>query len=229
MTSTANIWRQPTMLRPAGRYFRLFLSHTSAHKHEVRLLSSALSAHGIAGFVAHEAIQPLQEWQNVIAQALLDCEALAAYLTSDFHSSIWTDQEVGAALGRQLLVLPLKVEIDPYGFIGRYQAMNAPAGSDPHALAAEIAAILRTHPLTKAAMAEAVVDRFVRSTGWNDARDNLNRLRRVPRDAWTSDLVASVKQAVADNEEIKGADVRVGGANAATVADEALKLVSTLP
>ncbi len=100
------------------------------------------------------------------------------------------------------------------------------AGIDPHILASQIAAVLRTHPLTKHAMAEAVVDRFVRSTGWNEARDNLKRLQELPTDAWTPDLAASVRQAAADNEEIQNADVGFGQS---TVAAEALKLVDALP
>jgi TIR domain len=105
VASTSDIW-QPFFL--GGRTFRLFISHTSAHKGEVGLLSSALSAHGIAGFVAHTSINPTEAWQDVIVRALGECEALAAYLTADFPQSRWTDQEVGAAVVRDLLVLPLR-------------------------------------------------------------------------------------------------------------------------
>jgi hypothetical protein len=73
------------------------------------------------------------------------------------------------------------VEVDPYGFIARHQAMVV-RGLDPHALAARIAAVLRTNPLTKGPMAEATVDRFVRTYSFNDARDNLKRLQELPHD-----------------------------------------------
>jgi TIR domain len=153
-------------LTPAGtgrRYFKLFISHTSKHKREVGLLSLSLSLHGIAGFVAHDSIRPSLEWQDVIVRALGECEALAAYLTEDFHVSEWTDQEVGAVIGRRGLVLALKVEVDPYGFMGRYQAMNA-GGLDRDLLARQIADVLIANPLTRNAMAEAVVDDFAHTT-----------------------------------------------------------------
>ena len=56
--------------------------------------------------------------------ALNSAHALAAFLTYNFHKSEWTDQEVGIALGRGLLVIPVYLEIDPYGFMARKQAMS---------------------------------------------------------------------------------------------------------
>jgi hypothetical protein len=106
----SGLW-QPEF-QPKGRFFRLFLSHTSAHKQEIGQLRTALIPYGIAGFVAHDAITPTQEWQDVIVDALHSCEALAAYLTPDFSQSAWTDQEVGAAIGSGVLVVPIKVGQD---------------------------------------------------------------------------------------------------------------------
>ena len=113
MATVSNVW-QPEFMQ--GRFFRLVVSHTSAHRQAVGALRAALLPHGVVAFVAHDAIQPTQEWLDVIVRALREAEALAAYLTGDFHDSQWTDQEVGAAVGRELLVLPLKVDQDPYGF-----------------------------------------------------------------------------------------------------------------
>ena len=221
MATVSNVW-QPEFMQ--GRFFRLFVSHTSAHRQAVGALRAALLPHGVVAFVAHDAIQPTQEWLDVIVRALREAEALAAYLTGDFHDSAWTDQEVGAAVGRELLVLPLKVDQDPYGFIGHYQAMNA--NIDTGVLARQIAAVLRTHGLTKRPMAEAVVDRFVHSDGWNSARENLNRLKELPADVWAPWLVEAVRLATSSNTEIQTADVGFGQS---TVAAEALKLIDSLP
>jgi TIR domain len=223
VAAVSSIWQPP--FQTGERFFRLFLSHTSQHRQEVGALSAALTPHGVVAFVAHDAIQPTEQWLDVIVRALHESEALAAYLTADFHDSAWTDQEVGAAIGRDLLVLPLKVGLDPYGFIGRYQAMNA-ANIEPPALAEQIAAVLRTHPRTKRAMAEAVIDRFVNSHSWNNARDNLKRLEQLPGDVWAPWLVDAVRQATSNNPEIQNADVGFGQS---TVAAEALKLIESLP
>ena len=47
---------------------------------------------------------------------------MCALLTEGFHESNWTDQEVGFALARGILVIPVKYESAPYGFMGRIQA-----------------------------------------------------------------------------------------------------------
>lgn len=215
----AGIW-EPQFV-PGKKFFRLFFSHTSQHKAGVSTLKAALMPHGVAGFVAHQDIHPTREWQDVIEAALKECDALAAYLTPDFPASNWTDQEVGFCFARDVLILPIKVGVDPYGFIGKIQAVNG-FNADPHVLAGQIAAILKTHPATRQRMAEAVVDRFAHSYSWNDARANLKRIEELPAQVWTPELEDAVRQAAADNEEVKTADLGFGRS---TVAEAALKVI----
>lgn len=100
---------------------RVFMSHTSAHKAIVGDISRELAREAFSCFVAHDAIEPSRQWQDVIALALRTSDVLVAYVTSDFSSSKWTDQEVGWALGREIPTIPVKVDGDPYGFFGAYQ------------------------------------------------------------------------------------------------------------
>lgn len=109
------IW-QPNCLK-------LFLSHISTYKTAISSLKDELRIYGVSGFVAHEDIEPTKEWENEIFLALNSANALAAFLTPDFHESKWTDQEVGIALGRGMLVIPVGLGIDPYGFMAGKQAM----------------------------------------------------------------------------------------------------------
>ena len=51
-------------------------------------------------------------------------QALSAFITHDFHASAWTDQEVGWAFGRGLLVVPVRLGADPYGFAGKVQGIS---------------------------------------------------------------------------------------------------------
>jgi hypothetical protein len=75
-------------------------------------------------------------------------------------------------------------------------------------------------------MAEAVVDRFVHSYSWNNARDNLKRLQQLPLDVWTPQLAHAVKQAATGNNEVKDADIGFGHSS---VGAEAVALVNSLP
>lgn len=103
--------------------YRLFLSHKSEVKAEVAKLKEDLAFYGISCFVAHEDIKPTKEWQLEIENALDSMDALAAILIADFHTSDWTDQEVGVAIGRGVPIVPVKLEQDPCGFIEKLQAL----------------------------------------------------------------------------------------------------------
>ena len=160
-------------------HFRLFLSHVSTHKGAVSQLRDHLGRLLISGFVAHNDIEPTREWQNEIERALLTADALAAWITPDFHASNWTDQEVGAALGRGLLVLPLKHGAVPYGFIGKYQALPV-AQRQPSDLASDIFGHLAKHPLSRTRLAECVVTSFETAWSWENVRRDMGLLERFP-------------------------------------------------
>jgi len=45
-------------------------------------------------------------------------------LTESFAASDWTDQEIGIAVALRKIIVPMKLTLDPYGVIGRYQAQS---------------------------------------------------------------------------------------------------------
>jgi hypothetical protein len=104
--------------------FRLFLSHKAESKKEVAILKARLRQFGIAGFVAHEDIQPTKAWQDEIESALASMDGFVALMTENFHDSDWTDQEVGYALARGVPIIAVRLGRDPYGFIGKFQALS---------------------------------------------------------------------------------------------------------
>lgn len=118
---------QLTMNRlwPAGG-FKLFLSHKSSIKSKAAELKRELAAWGISCFVAHDDIHPTKEWQDEIESALFSMDALIALMDNEFHASYWTDQEIGCAFGRGVPIVAVKIEMDadPYGFIGKFQALS---------------------------------------------------------------------------------------------------------
>jgi TIR domain len=103
--------------------YRVFLSHKAAVKVETSALKDKLEVCGISAFVAHADIEPTKEWQQEIENALASMHAFVALMTPDFHDSKWTDQEVGYALARGVPIIAAKMGLDPYGFIGKFQAL----------------------------------------------------------------------------------------------------------
>lgn len=142
----------------AGR-FRLFLSHVSKHKVVLSNLKKALALRGVDAFVAHDDIEPSFEWQNEIELALRSMHALAAIITPDFHASLWTDQEVGWALGRGVLVVPVRLGADPYGLVGRFQGVSGSI-TQPETLAELIVIALLKNPLTHGEMRRSLISSF---------------------------------------------------------------------
>ncbi len=129
-------------------YFRLFISHISENKTSAKNLKECLEKWGIQGFVAHEDIEPTKEWISVLYDALFSMDALCAILVKKFRFSSWCDQEIGIALGRNKLCIPINKDIIPYGFLGRYQMIKA-NGQDANHVAQKVAESIfennRTH------------------------------------------------------------------------------------
>ncbi len=117
---------------------RIFLSHCSSFSIEAGKLKENLRLLGISSFVAHTDIQPSKEWRQEIQRALKTMDVLAPLLTSDFHLSEWTDQEVGIGVNRGVPIISLKYGLDPYGFLEKYQALPC-ANQEPHQVAFNMA------------------------------------------------------------------------------------------
>ena len=116
MADLERLWGQGTV--------RAFISHIAEDKKLATDMKNELANYGIASFVAHEDIEPMEEWETEIKRALLSMDLLIALLTEKFSDSKWTDQEIGAAFGRGIPVIPIRIGKDPYGLIGRYQAIS---------------------------------------------------------------------------------------------------------
>lgn len=182
--------------------FRLFFSHLSSDKLLVADVKQKLVAYGIDCFVAHEDIDPTLEWQDMIESALQSCDAMAVFLTQDFHNSNWTDQEIGFCVARRILIIPLKIDINPYGFIGKYQAQNCSSLS-PSQIAEKIFDILINSSLTSAKFSEAIVANFVVSPTWESARARSLLLSKIK--IWTPELLRSIENSLETNNHIPDA------------------------
>ena len=157
-------------------HFKLFLSHLSTFKVKTAQLQKTLKEYGISSFVAHEDIEPTKEWQDEIEKALFSMDALAVILTPKFNESKWTDQEVGVAVGRGVLIIPIRKGLDPYGFIGKYQGMQG-EGKTIRQVAGSVFRILSNHPKTKGKIAGALVDQITLANDAEDAAGKLTLLK----------------------------------------------------
>jgi len=183
-------------------HFRVFISHIAKYKDSATKLQSAFLSHNISSFVAHNDIQPTREWESEIKKALSTSDALVALLHKGFHESLWTDHEVGFAIGRGLLPVSISFGESPYGFICRYQAIQG-KGLSYEQLAEMLFKIFLRYPQTKRRMSETVVNKFFLTDSYDEAKFNMSLLESV--EYWDASLSKIVKRAANENNQISGA------------------------
>ena len=183
------------------RMYRLFLSHLSAHKAFSAEIQESLLHFGISAFVAHNDIEPTLEWQAQIETALSTADSLIALLHPSFHSSNWTDQEVGFAMGRGIPVFAIHFGQSPYGFIGRFQAFIG-QGKAPAVLAREIFDCYRKNKQSQRRMAEILINLFEDSGSFAEAKSRIGYLEELA--VWDASFIPRIQAAVESNSQIDG-------------------------
>lgn len=168
-------------------YFKLFISHLAKHKKQATYLQNALKQYGISGFVAHVDIEPSREWQDEIEKALHTMDALTAILMSGFKESHWCDQEVGFAVGKNVLIIPIRKELDPYGFIGKFQAVQGNNTTVQEVAKAIFNTIIK-NPKTRSNMITILSNLIATSTNENKASLQLeifSEIDNLPKEVLT--------------------------------------------
>lgn len=172
--------------------YRVFLSHKVEKKQETANLKTALSKFGISCFVAHQDIAPTKEWQKQIEIALHSMNAFVALLSPDFHNSNWTDQEVGFAYAKRVPIISVKLGRDPYGFIGKEQALSS-TWEQAHL---GIIKIL----LEKSEMIDAFIKATYKCDSWNKGNDLSKSLEYITH--LTDNQVKNIITAYNTNSEV---------------------------
>lgn len=183
----------------AGEEARVFLSHLAVNKVETTQLKEQLARYGISAFVAHEDIEPTKEWQTEIESALASMDALVALLAPGFKESNWCDQEVGVAIGRQLPIIAVRQGLDPYGFIGRYQALQG-AGKTPFQLAREVFDLFIPLPGIGSKITGALVYQLVNSGSFDQSKRLITLIKQSKY--VTSKHAAAMKDAIKKNSQV---------------------------
>lgn len=106
------------------KVFKFFISYSHFDREAAGKLKESLEGFGLKVFLAHEDIEPSEEWQLAIIRELKTGDVFLPILTKNFILSNWTGQESGIAYIRGKLIIPLSCGVDPFGFMGKFQALN---------------------------------------------------------------------------------------------------------
>ena len=177
---------------------RVFISHKAECKEVATQLKTCLSSYGIASFVAHEDIKPMQEWQGEMEYALFSMNVLVALLTCEFSESDWTDQEIGVAVGREIPIIPIRMGKDPYGFMGKYQAIKGSTSSAQ--IAADIFECILRHDESKLLAIDAFIMAVAQSASYHEANSLAKHLSDI--EELSSEQIKSLVHAFNNNSQV---------------------------
>lgn len=152
--------------------------------------------------MAHEDIEPTQEWQREIEHALRSMDALLALLTSDFHESDWTDQEVGVAMGRGVPLIAVRLGRDPYGLMGKGQGLGGCSFAKPEELVLRVVDVLHKRMSEKSRLFECALSAYESSLTFADSSWKVENLLGK-FESLTAEQVDRVIQAYRSNGQNK--------------------------
>lgn len=154
---------------------KVFLSYSNEDKVLAGSIKQNLEDYGLTVFLAHEDIEPLAEWVDILRAELEACVVFIPILTETFRKSRWTDQETGIAITRGILIAPLKVTVDPYGFISHVQAFRLDR-NNIESTCFKLASAIVSNPALGEIFKNALIDKFGGSWSFDDATHNTELL-----------------------------------------------------
>ncbi|MFA5805449.1 MAG: toll/interleukin-1 receptor domain-containing protein [Melioribacteraceae bacterium] len=176
----------------------IFLSYSTKDKKFAGELKTSLEKYGMKLFLAHDDISPTLKWQEVILKNLRSCDIVIPIFTKNFHESLWTDQECGIALGLKKVILPLRCDLDPYGFIAHFQGQQG-KGLNIEKLREEILRTLSTIKKLKGRFSKMILSQFAASENFFQSI-NLSKAILIIDRFSARDLNSLLRIAIANNQ-----------------------------
>lgn len=178
---------------------KCFISYSSKDKKLAGRLKKCLGWYGLDVFLAHDDIEPSAAWVQTLLAELKAARVFLPLLTDNFTGSAWTDQETGIAVAGEKLIVPLRVDIVPYGFMGSVQALTL----DPDNLDTGCAKIARTigkNPECREKFLDGLIEMFAESFSFDQAGQYATWLMHF--DGYTAQQARSVLLSTLANDQI---------------------------
>ncbi len=186
--------------KPAD-YVRVFISHTAAEKAFAAEVSTELAVFGVVGFVAHESMEIEKSWQDQIEAALRTCEAFVALVHAPVNQSVWCQQEIGWARGRDVPSYFVRLGADPVGFVSSTQWPSL-VNRDAKAVAVNIARWLDRSGSLRKPLVQGLIGELREAGNYFDAEAAAKRIVALDDlDDETWDLLAEAYHA---NDQVHG-------------------------
>jgi hypothetical protein len=154
---------------------KIFLSYSNEDKDLAGKIKKGMEDYGLDVFLAHEDVKPSSEWMEAIHEELNLCNVFIPILTDCFNESLWTDQETGFAVARSVYIIPLKINVDPHGFIGKIHALSFDVNNIEDSNM-KIISLIASNCNVGVLFRDALVNKFGKSENYKEAENNTKRL-----------------------------------------------------
>lgn len=180
----------------------VFISHSTKDLIIVGGIKSSLQYYGFDTFIAHEDIDPSKEWQEEILKNLDSCDIFMPILTRNFQTSFWCDQESGIAFEKRKIIISLAVEIKPYGFLSRFQALKLNL-NDITSFCKPIINSLKEDKNFKEKMKNCLIRSLLKSQQWEESNNKILLVKDM--EPFDSGQITQIMKGFVENEELTGA------------------------
>lgn len=188
----------------------VFVSYSIKDSTMAGQLATVLKTLRVETFLAHDDINVGAQWKDAVRKGICKCDMLVALVTSNFHDSQYTDQEVGAAwgLGKPILLV-LVDRTPPAGFITEQQGMEYNRKNPP-----VTACLIFRFALSKTYGEEHVVDVLVERLAKAESRmesqylaflllnEQLDNIVECPDGVLTAAHIESIKSTMRSNVRV---------------------------
>ncbi|MBI1939477.1 MAG: toll/interleukin-1 receptor domain-containing protein [Ignavibacteriales bacterium] len=181
------------------RKLKIFLSYNSQDSDLAGSIKRNLGSYGLSVFLAHEDIEPTQDWIDRLLLELNKSVVFIPILTESFLKSKWTSQEIGIALANDIFIISLKVDIDPFGFLSRYQALKFRTKNLPLSCS-HITNLIYSNKHLRKQFLDGLIDLFTKSDTFDEAKYRSSLLKEY--DGYTKTQVSKILRASIDNDQI---------------------------
>ena len=156
---------------------KIFISYLATEKALAGGVKNELDDNGFDTFLAHEDIQPTKVWMDSIYLHLKETDIILTLLTKGFSGSVWCNQEVGIGLALDKLIIPIKIDQDPDGFLSKYQALKFTR--DTSFPTAKMFAIIAAHEEYGASFRDFLIQVLADSQSFLAAERNAKKLIEI--------------------------------------------------
>ena len=177
---------------------RAFLSHADKERETAGSLKEKLRSYGIDVFVAHDDLEGGTEWMSRLYAEIKECEIFLILVSENYHSSNFTDQELGMALSYEKPIIPICIDSTiPYGFMSKYQCVKAsPEFYDVQ----EVVSIIIKHSEPGQEFVDLLISQLERADSFNAAYKHAVEL--LTYDKLSKEQASKVLNAYNDNSQI---------------------------